>query len=193
MPTTNYGWELPVVGGSTGSWGTILNALAEAIDGQVKTVEDKANVAVAALYGDFLLSGVAGQEAIESGVGVTAQWRSVGAGERLWNQSAGTNAHRLYFRLPNLPVGAVISAIRSYGSQVSQETTIALVRVAQNGNETVVSAGHVLPGSAAETETTAIDHTILAETDYYIRVLLTEATTGLVTLKSVGYTIEAAA
>lgn len=38
-PTTNYGWAVPVVGGSNGSWGTILNAVFDAIDSAVHAVD----------------------------------------------------------------------------------------------------------------------------------------------------------
>lgn len=48
MPTTaNYGWTTPTVGGSSGTWGTTLNALADAIDSQVKTTDNLAAAALA--------------------------------------------------------------------------------------------------------------------------------------------------
>jgi hypothetical protein len=50
-PTTNYSWALPDVGGDTGAWGTMLNAIigddATGIDAVVKAVSDVANAALA--------------------------------------------------------------------------------------------------------------------------------------------------
>lgn len=46
MSTTNYGWSLPVPGGSAGVWGSILNGTFGDIDAQMKAVDD---VAAAAL------------------------------------------------------------------------------------------------------------------------------------------------
>jgi hypothetical protein len=44
MPnTTNYTWVLPTVGADDGTWGGILNTAFEAIDSDLKTVEDKAD------------------------------------------------------------------------------------------------------------------------------------------------------
>lgn len=45
--TTNYSWTIPDVGGSNGSWGTILNTLFQAIDTAVFTVAGVANAALA--------------------------------------------------------------------------------------------------------------------------------------------------
>lgn len=44
--TTNYGWTKPTVGGDSGAWGTILNALFDDVDSDVKSVEDKADAAL---------------------------------------------------------------------------------------------------------------------------------------------------
>lgn len=43
--TTNYGWAKPVVGGSTGAWGTLVNAIFDAIDSVLKTVSNAATSA----------------------------------------------------------------------------------------------------------------------------------------------------
>lgn len=40
MPTTNYGWTTPTVGGSSGAWGTILNTIFDDIDTDLKAVDD---------------------------------------------------------------------------------------------------------------------------------------------------------
>lgn len=45
MATTNYNWTLPVVGGSLDTWGTILNAAFESVDGQVFSVSGVASSA----------------------------------------------------------------------------------------------------------------------------------------------------
>lgn len=49
-PTTNYSWNLPTVGGSTGSWGGELNSIigddATGIDAVVKAVSDVADAAL---------------------------------------------------------------------------------------------------------------------------------------------------
>jgi len=56
-PTANYGWDLPTVGGSSGSWGTMLNTIigddSTGIDAQLKAVADIANAALAATGGTF--------------------------------------------------------------------------------------------------------------------------------------------
>lgn len=46
-PTTNYGWDLPNVGGDVGAWGTVANVVWNAIDTAVKAVSDVANAALA--------------------------------------------------------------------------------------------------------------------------------------------------
>lgn len=46
-PTTNYGFNLPIVGGSVGAWATILNAFADAVDSAIKSVSDAAGAALA--------------------------------------------------------------------------------------------------------------------------------------------------
>jgi hypothetical protein len=46
-PTTNYGWDLPNVGGDVGAWGTVANNVWNAIDTVVKAVSDIANAALA--------------------------------------------------------------------------------------------------------------------------------------------------
>lgn len=38
--TTNYGWTKPTVGGDNGTWGTIANALFDAVDAALKVVAD---------------------------------------------------------------------------------------------------------------------------------------------------------
>jgi len=43
--TTNYGWTKPTVGGSSDTWGTTLNTLADDIDSDLKTVSDASKVA----------------------------------------------------------------------------------------------------------------------------------------------------
>jgi len=45
-PTTNYGWTLPVVGGSQDAWGTILNTMAQDIDDDLDAVETTADQGV---------------------------------------------------------------------------------------------------------------------------------------------------
>lgn len=45
--TTNYGWTKPTVGGDTGAWGGILNALFDAVDTVVFAISAVANAALA--------------------------------------------------------------------------------------------------------------------------------------------------
>lgn len=49
MATLNYGWIPPVVAGSSGTWGTLLNTLIDAVDAQVKLNENATKMAVGAL------------------------------------------------------------------------------------------------------------------------------------------------
>jgi len=47
MPTTaNYSWATPVVGGSSGTWGTILNTMFDEQDTDLKAVSDVADAAM---------------------------------------------------------------------------------------------------------------------------------------------------
>lgn len=48
-PTTNYGWDVPTIGGSSGAWGTILNTLFDDIDADLKTVQDMAKMLIGTL------------------------------------------------------------------------------------------------------------------------------------------------
>lgn len=45
-PTSNYSFSLPIVNGSVGAWGTILNAFGDAVDAVIKSVSDAANAAL---------------------------------------------------------------------------------------------------------------------------------------------------
>ena len=55
--TTNYAWEYPDVGADADTWGTIMNAMAEAIDAQVKAVQNlSAYAAPTGAVQDFLLT-----------------------------------------------------------------------------------------------------------------------------------------
>jgi hypothetical protein len=179
---------MPTEGGNTGTWDTILNALFQDVDDQMFLVEAKADVASASGVGDFLLSATGALEGWPAGVPEN-NWYFTGGGR------ANTDSlpNDLFFRLPSLPVGHVIDAIRSYGNITAGPTfTVSLLRLAQDGTITVVNAGHNLPTVAGETETTGIAHVILAETDYFIRVQRSAGTNTLAVVKSVGYTVEAA-
>jgi hypothetical protein len=46
-PTTNYGWDVPTVGGSSGAWGTLLNAVFDEIDADLRAAENEAEAAQA--------------------------------------------------------------------------------------------------------------------------------------------------
>lgn len=45
-PTTNYGWDLPTVGGASGTWGTQLNTIFQDIDDDVFAVSGVASAAL---------------------------------------------------------------------------------------------------------------------------------------------------
>jgi hypothetical protein len=47
IPTTNFGWTPPVVLGDTGAWATKLNAVFDAIDAALKSVQNTASAALA--------------------------------------------------------------------------------------------------------------------------------------------------
>jgi hypothetical protein len=46
MPTTNYGWVPPTVSGSSGTWGTLLNALIDEVDADLKTVDNQTKLLI---------------------------------------------------------------------------------------------------------------------------------------------------
>jgi hypothetical protein len=52
-PTTNFGWDLPIVGGSVNTWGTILNTLAQDIDDDLQLVKTTADAAMPKAGGIF--------------------------------------------------------------------------------------------------------------------------------------------
>lgn len=47
--TTNYAWTKATVGGDSGAWGTILNALFDDVDTDLKSVQDMAKMLVGTL------------------------------------------------------------------------------------------------------------------------------------------------
>ena len=53
MATSNYGWDLPTVGGSTGTWGGMLNAIIEDLDGELHRVDELAQAAVSDTEPEF--------------------------------------------------------------------------------------------------------------------------------------------
>lgn len=51
--TTNFSWTKPTVGGSSGTWGGILNTALDDIDADLKTVKDTADAALPKAGGDM--------------------------------------------------------------------------------------------------------------------------------------------
>lgn len=48
-PTSNFEWDVPAVGGDSGAWGTLLNAVFDDIDTDLKAVQDMAKMLIGAL------------------------------------------------------------------------------------------------------------------------------------------------
>ncbi len=71
MPTTtNYGFILPDVGGSSGAWGGILNDAIDDIDGTIKTVTDALDTRVDAIEAE--VNGALSVTSLAAAAGITA-------------------------------------------------------------------------------------------------------------------------
>jgi hypothetical protein len=158
-PTTNYGWDVPTVGGDVGAWGTILNTVFDDIDTDLKAAEDKADEA-----NTFNLAGtrtIMAADGVGTGATFLDGWLTmVGSAGSLW-------------RLPlrDLREGQRITAFATHGlvsSGVSLAVSLCYKDVA--GTETVVSAGHTHTETSATTKTTSgLTHDVLADKSYYLK------------------------
>src|SRR5690554_5883152 len=76
-PTDNFGWELPQVGGDSGSWGTKLNVIigddVTGIDAVVKAISDKADEAEAVHAAQAAVR-LAANFTLTSGQAVAVEW-----------------------------------------------------------------------------------------------------------------------
>lgn len=124
MPNTpNFDWEYPTVGASENVWGDILNALALAIDADLKEVEDGAqplNVRLTSLAGISAASG-----ALEKTGADTLGVYPVTAGGKALANNAGTANTFPYFSASNT---VALAAITAAGRAILDDANVAAQR-----------------------------------------------------------------
>lgn len=143
-PTTNYSWNLPDVGGDSGTWGTLLNAIlgddVTGVDAVLSAVSTVADAALARTGGTMT-----GQ------INATTQsWATSGEGN-----ISGT--HTLDADVSNAFTATVNGAITSLGlSTTSAAAVYVTLRLTNGGNFSVSWAANIKwPGGTAPTLTTS--------------------------------------
>ena len=151
-PTTNYGWVLPVDGGSNGAWGAILLAVAQAIDTALYSVSTVASNALARAGGtmtgriDVLTSTMA-----RINLGSLSGVQSLNLAQSQYFMFTVSGALTLSFL--NTPTGANVTGV--------------VLRIT-NGNSSVITwpAGTKWPGGAVPVLTSAgVDLVVLMTDD----------------------------
>ena len=161
MPTTaKFSWTTPTPGGSSGTWGATLNALADAID--------------AAMYPTAGKLSEAGLLALTMGSS-QAGWQIDGA-----VAAATPGPSPLFVPIPFAKPGVRITAFTSRGVISGTMTaTVKLVYYDATGTETVVSSGHSIPGVLGNTTTSGLTHDVATGRQYFIRVDCVGSTGGV--------------
>jgi len=181
-PTTNYGWDVPAVGGDTGAWGTILNLVFDAIDTDLKTVDDRVVVVEAQADALFLA-----RMLILGASGDGAGWAALGKTMAVAVVDVGTGS--LTIPLPHLRPGMRITGFSSFAATSAGTLTCSLRKVDVAAVDSEVSAGHAVTG--ALDSTTGLTEDVVADTAYYLRFVTTD--TGQSVIVSFGrVTVEAA-
>lgn len=110
-PSTNYGWDLPDVGGDSGAWGTLLNEIlangANNIDAVLKAVSDVADAALPKAGGTMtgevqLKTAVADRVDLGSGGGTKTMDFDVA---NAWNVTVNSDTT---LALANVPAGTLL-------------------------------------------------------------------------------------
>jgi hypothetical protein len=162
--TLNFGWTKPTVGGSSGSWGTELNQALDDIDADLEVVDDQIDAADARevafpLIFAYLLPFNAVKHAISGNL------LNLGAA------IAGGTEDDIDYAIDVRP-GQRITGFKSYAREASAATaiTVSLCYYDNTGALTVVSAGHGHSTSLAVVQTVSVDHDVVSDRCYFIRV-----------------------
>lgn len=164
-PTTNFGWDVPTVGGSNNAWGTILNTAFDAVDADlkaVKTASDAATTNVAALQA-VVNSALAQQTIYVSGEVFQPNndeddiIYGAGSGAYLDGDENGD----LFAALPPLPSGAVLNEIHVYLDKLGNSSVaVSLIAVALDGVPSVIKTASATGTGVTTAAMTAIAHTV---------------------------------
>lgn len=95
-PTTNYGWNVPAVGGDNNAWGTLLNAVFDDIDGDLATVAGIA-AAASAKTDSLTTAGIFGVQTLYKYISYAAFVPKDIGDDMLWGAGA-----RAYLALDNI-------------------------------------------------------------------------------------------
>jgi hypothetical protein len=168
-PTTNYGWVTPVVGGSNNAWGTILNALFDAVDASVKVVSD-AGVAVAASVTALQTVNTSITAAVKCTTG------AISAGVLAWTAETYKTRADLHSNAVNpsrISIASIIGGPLALSARVQIESTAALSNstvtfsLRKNGGTVLVTATATSPGNGSPVSTRLEYEDLCANNDYY--------------------------
>lgn len=182
--TTNYTWTKPDVNGSNGTWGTILNAALDAIDTDLKAVDDVADSAqadataaqtdaTAALAENLsfpIILAAGGFEESETSpkFAIRTMTEAGGSGAStpvVKHTATGGAGHSFYIPIEGLAVGMRITGFKSYGDRGDDDGTVNLIYFDETGAMSSVG-GHNLAASFGEASTTGLTHDVLENKRY---------------------------
>ena len=178
--TTNYGWTKPIDGGSSGAWGSLLNAALDDIDASLKTVEDGSDA-----IGDrvttvedenanfpIILPMNPGTDA--SSPAYTDYTQSDGLGIR--DDTGGPLSVIYCIPIEGLRAGMQITGWRSRGQAPSGTTlTVGIEYVRDDSDGTASPGGAVLSHSTTKATLTRTGqaHNVIANARYYFLATMT--------------------
>lgn len=173
MPTTTeYAWTLPTEDGSTGSWDTILNEALEAVDGQMKLVEDKADDALS----ENLAFPVLPANMHARFQGVPSDDVALRTISSLQISDAGSYDYQI--PIHGLAVGMQITGFKSRAQAVSGGSiTVALYYYDSAGNTSQLSS-HSHSTTLATVTKTGLTETVVADRQYFFYVIVNHGTSG---------------
>lgn len=188
--TTNYQWTKPVVDGSSGAWGQILNDAIDAIDTDLKTVETAAAAAQTAaddaadenlnVFG-VLMPAIAhalllGVPSLQASVN-----RSLSAGLGLMIDAGSLGDHNFAIPIEGLAAGMTITGFKSHGSAPSGTTlSVSLYTATAAGNYLqVLGSEHSHSTSETTLTKSGLSVAVAANTGYFIVVRLSRTSTAV--------------